>query len=146
MNFEPMMCDTCCTPLNPHHVAGLSAYLHPAWVEKEWDHDPEPVPVDPSRLRGVCDFCSADHPSTAFVTRKAIVVLEGRFTHVYSEAWASCERCAVHIRNRSPHLLIDRAVLMLPGNLNRPERRSRRREIKSLHMKFFEAEPEEVEL
>ncbi|MFJ7901875.1 hypothetical protein ACIQ6V_15525 [Streptomyces sp. NPDC096198] len=81
---------------------------------------------------------------TAFETDKAIVMFDGPFTRVFADPWAACERCAVHIRNRSPHLLIDRAVLVLPGNLNRPERRARRTAIKALHMKFFAAQPQEV--
>ncbi|MEH6373677.1 hypothetical protein V7793_04855 [Streptomyces sp. KLMMK] len=144
--FDPMMCDRCCTSLNPTmpFATGVVTYAHPAWVGKEWDHDPEPVPVDPGRLRGVCDFCSADHPSTAFETVKAIVMLDGPFTRVFSDPWAACERCAVHVRNRSPHLLIDRAVSVLPGTYNRPDRRARRKEIKALHMKFFAAQPYEL--
>ncbi|WP_370422470.1 hypothetical protein AB8O64_29720 [Streptomyces sp. QH1-20] len=146
--FEPKMCDTCCTPLDPFmpFATGVVTYKHPAWVGKEWDHDPVPVPNDPGRLRGSCDFCSADHPSTAFETVKAIVMQDGPFTHVFADPWAACERCAVHVRNRSPHLLIDRAVMVLPGTLNRPQRRARRKEIKTLHMAFFQAGPEEVGL
>lgn len=143
---EQMMCDQCCTPLN-HRTDFLgSRYVHPDWVGKDWDHAPVPVPQDPGRLRGVCDFCSADHLSTAFYTRKAIVHIEGGVTRVYSEAWSSCERCAVHIRNRSVHLLMDRVVAVLPGTVNRPERRARRASLKPIYMKFFQAEPEEVGL
>ncbi|ARZ66931.1 hypothetical protein SMD11_1270 [Streptomyces albireticuli] len=146
--FEPMMCDTCCTPLEPSvsFVTVVVTYRHPRWVGHEWDHVPLPVPLDPSRLRGVCDFYSAGFPTTAFETVKAIVMQDGPFIRVFTEPWAACQRCAVHIRNRSPHLLIDRAVLVLPGTLNRPERQARRKEIKTLHMAFFQAEPEEVGL
>ncbi|MEV8022476.1 hypothetical protein AB0O76_40525 [Streptomyces sp. NPDC086554] len=143
---DKRMCDTCCTPLNYRTDFLGSRYVHPDWVGKEWDHAAVPVPQDPGRLLGVCDFCSADVPMTAFYTRKAIVHIEGGVTRVYSEAWASCERCAVHVRNRSPHLLIDRAVAVLPGDLNRPERRARRAALKPVFVKFFQAEPEEVEL
>lgn len=146
MLVEPMMCDTCCTPLTHRIDAFGGRYVHPAWVGKEWDHPAEPVPQDPSRLRGVCDFCSADQPVTAFLTRKAIVEKVGGQTHVYAEPWNACERCAVHVRNRSPHLLMDRAVAVLPGTLNRPDRQARRAALKPLHMAFFQAEPEEVGL
>ncbi|MGK5627018.1 hypothetical protein [Streptomyces sp. URMC 123] len=146
--FKPKMCDTCCTPLEPFKsfALGTVTYGHPNWVGKEWDHDPVPVPKDPGRLRGICDFCSADYPSTAFETAKAILMFDGPVTHVFADAWTACERCAVHIRKRSPHLLIDRAVAVLPGTLNRPERQERRKEVKALHMKFFAAQPYEVGL
>ncbi|WP_327359724.1 hypothetical protein [Streptomyces sp. NBC_01304] len=143
---NPMMCGACCTPLNYVSDAFGARYAHPAWVGKTWDHAAVPVPRDESRQRGVCDFCASDHPVTAFYTRKAIVQDEGGKTHVFSEPWASCERCAVHIRNRSPHLLLDRAVAVLPGRLNQPERQARRAALKPLYMKFFQAEPDEVAL
>ncbi|MFD9561535.1 hypothetical protein [Streptomyces sp. NPDC059994] len=143
---EQMMCDLCCTPLNPKVDAFGQRYVHPAWVGKEWDHDAVPVPRDPGRLRGLCDFCSSDHPETAFLTRKAIVEITRGVTHLYTEPWNACERCAVHIRNRSVHLLMDRVVAVLPGTVNRPERRARRASLKPIYMKFFQAEPEEVGL
>ncbi|MCZ1019384.1 hypothetical protein [Streptomyces noursei] len=146
MLAEPMMCDTCCTPLD-HRIDAFGArYVHPDWVGKEWDHPAAPIPQDPGRLRGVCDFCSADHPVTAFFTRKAIVEKIGGETHVYAEPWNACERCAVHVRNRSPHLLMDRAVAVLPGTVNRPDQRARRAALKPVFMAFFQAEPEEVGL
>ncbi|GAA4104793.1 hypothetical protein GCM10022284_50760 [Streptomyces hundungensis] len=139
------MCEVCCVPLNHWETFG-GLYVHPTWVDKEWDHAEVPVPVDPGRLRGICDFCSSDLPVTAFLTRKAVIEKVGPLIQVYSEPWAACGRCAVHVRNRSPHLLLDRVVAVLPGTTNRPERRARRAELKPTYMKFFQAGPEEVGL
>ncbi|AYG80016.1 hypothetical protein DWB77_02136 [Streptomyces hundungensis] len=146
--FEPRMCDTCCIPLDPFmlFISREVEYRHPAWVGVEWDHVPVPVPPDPGRLRGVCDFCSSDHPVTAFETEKMIVMFDGLSIHEFSEPWSACRRCAVHIRRRSPHLLIERALQVIPGTLNQPDRWARRTRIKALFMNFFKAKPEEVGL
>ncbi|QUI30706.1 hypothetical protein H9W91_07410 [Streptomyces alfalfae] len=58
--------------------------------------------------------------------------------------WAACERCAPLIRKRQLHLLLDRVVAVAPGNLNRPERRKFRSEVKAAHSKFFAADPREL--
>ncbi|MBT2383852.1 hypothetical protein [Streptomyces sp. ISL-11] len=117
--------------------------------DEPWDHEAQPVPVDDRVIR-VCDFCTRASAATAFVTRKAIIAITptGQ-TEVWAEPWAACETCAAFIRNRSPHLLMDRAVALARhpvtgGPLDRPTRRILRREhIKPLFTKFFQAEPSE---
>ncbi|WP_158754256.1 hypothetical protein [Streptomyces sp. NRRL F-2580] len=150
MNFfapDRRMCDVCCVALNQHvgTVFRDVSFRHPDWQGVTWDHDPAPVPVDPERLAEICDFCSAGTTAAIFETRKAIVMIQGPNTHVFSEPWAACERCAVHIRRRTLHLLLDRVVAVLPGTSNRPERRARRAELKALYVKFFAADPVELE-
>ncbi|WP_327377651.1 hypothetical protein OG393_29105 [Streptomyces sp. NBC_01216] len=143
---EQRMCDVCCVPLNGYRglTFGDVSYRHPDWEGVTWDHDAAPVPVDPQRLASICDFCSSGRTVTAFETVKAIVMIQGPYTNVFSDPWDACERCAVHIRRRTLHLLLDRVVAVLPGDLNRPQRRERRRELKALYVKFFAAEPIEI--
>ena len=147
MRPDPMMCDACCVALTGYVglTFGNVSYTHPEWHEFVWDHNPVPVPVDRERLAEVCDFCFSGHTVAAFETVKAIVMIQGPATHVFSEPWSACERCAVHVRRRSLHLLLDRVVAVLPGTLNRPERRARRAELKALYVKFFAADPIELE-
>ncbi|MEU1353905.1 hypothetical protein ABZ410_08365 [Streptomyces cinnamoneus] len=149
---DPRMCGTCFTPLEAHFDGfGLlpPLYEHPERDEL-WDHEAQPVPVD-DRVVRTCDFCERANAATAFVTRKAIIgITPTGETQFWTEPWSACETCATFIRNRSPHLLMDRAVALARhpltgGPLDRPTRTALRRvHIKPLFTKFFEAEPSEV--
>ncbi|GHF38760.1 hypothetical protein GCM10010218_19990 [Streptomyces mashuensis] len=149
---RPRMCAVCFTPLDAHTPLWAPIvppiYEHPARAEGEWDHEPEPVDVD-ERVIHLCDLCLQPGGTSTFRTTKALVAIEedGQIRD-YGDDWAACETCATHVRRRSPHLLIDRAVSLArhPNGrpLNRPERRDLRRHIKPVHMAFLEAEPFEV--
>ncbi|MCF3100987.1 hypothetical protein IPZ58_05280 [Streptomyces roseoverticillatus] len=143
----------CFTPLNAYYAdqSRLSPpeFIHPDRDEEAWDHEPQPTPVD-SRVIYMCDFCSQPGGTAHFRTRKTVFEDQPDGTRLdMGDDWSACETCAKHIRSRSPHLLIDRAVAVTPGPLpgiplNRPMRRLLRREYKARHMKFFEADPIEI--
>jgi hypothetical protein len=147
---EAQMCARCFSPLNPYVVLetrAVTAFLHPENADG-WDHEPDPIPRD-ERVVQACDFCAQPCGLVVFRTRKTVIYRVGALTHDMGDYWAACERCAGHIRSKSPHLLIDRAVSLARNPdtgdyLNRPERRSMRAEFKRIHMAFFRAQPAEV--
>ncbi|WP_424214764.1 hypothetical protein ACN20G_23350 [Streptomyces sp. BI20] len=147
IDHPPKKCGVCGIPLNPKEdvFTGHVTYVHPERAEGEYDHAAVAVHRDPTELVGVCDFCSHPVPVARFATRKAIVMIDpDGYTRIFSEPWLACSRCAVMVRNRTPHLLLDRAAFVLPGEVTNRERSARRSALKQVHMKFFAAEPYEI--
>jgi hypothetical protein len=121
-------------------------YEHPL-RDTDWGHSPDPVAALPAEADISCDFCSANSVVGAWVPGKLIWVTAVDQLHDYSTPWAVCETCNRYVKNRSVHLLLDRAVAQLPkagaegGGFSRAERQRLRRELKSLYRAFFRAQP-----
>ncbi|MCZ1015633.1 hypothetical protein [Streptomyces noursei] len=98
------------------------------------------------RLVPLCDLCGQPGGAVTFHTRRTVVIDEGPGGNLrdMGDHWSACARCAVHIRKRSLHLLLNRAVLVWPEPLSGPQRQKLRRNLKALHSKFFAAEPREM--
>lgn len=145
MQPETRMCATCFEILDLYLGPFGATWQHgPA---SEHEHPAVPVPVD-NRLRGRCDFCYKH--SDSFIEFHVSKNLVAEFDedsdmdpHMFDTEWAACERCAPLIRNGSKHLLINRVILVMPGELSKREKQERRRGIKKLIMAFFDAEPVE---
>ncbi|MFF9481374.1 hypothetical protein [Streptomyces sp. NPDC014733] len=146
MLMPERMCCVCFTSLNPRLDlnTGAMSYIHPHRSEP-WDHQPDPVPID-ERLIPICDLCAQPGGAVTFHTRRTVVIDEGPGGDLrdMGDYWSACTRCAVHIRKRSLHLLLNRAVLVWPEPLNRPGRENLRRNLKAFHFKFFAADPQEL--
>lgn len=145
---EFVICAQCRTPLNTFRpVDGDDVeYTHPL-RDIDWDHNPDPVAALSTEAEISCDFCTANSVVGAWVPGKLIWVAAGDQLHDYSTPWAVCETCNRYVKNRSVHLLLDRAVAQLPkavadgGGFSRAERQRLRRELKSLYRAFFRSHP-----
>lgn len=142
MQPDTRMCDTCFEILDLRLTPfGVTWHHGPA---SEYEHPAVPVPVD-DRLKGRCDFCHKHSDSfTEFhISKNIYAELDSGDSHMFDKEWAACERCAPLIRNGSRHLVIDRANLVIPGELSKRQKQERRQAIKKLIMAFFNAEPRE---